>query len=349
MPSDLNEHWIARTIELARQAKGKASPNPLVGAVVLNPAGELIAEGFHEKAGSDHAEVNALKKLGGTAPGGILYVNLEPCNHYGKTPPCTEAIIKAGIKKVIIGSLDPNDKVNGQGVKALQNAGLEVVYGVLEKQCLELNRFFFHWIKTKMPWVSLKIAATLNGKINIKPHNDWITGLEARKRVHEMRAEYDAVLTGSGTIIEDNPRLTVRMIAGRNPTRVILDRRLRCDKEHNVFHEDGNNILFTASLKNAQQKGIVFANTEIIEWNGELKEVLKLLGEKNYLSVMIEAGNLLNTSFIEEKLVNEILYFVNPSLIGRGSLTDVYSGDLAKFKLNSLEKLGEDCLLVMKA
>jgi len=342
------EYYMSKAIELAERAKGQTSPNPLVGAVIVNSEGTLIAEGFHEKAGCPHAEVVALREASAdNLKGSTLFVNLEPCCHYGKTPPCAKAIIEAGISKVVIGSLDPNPKVSGGGIKALQEAGISVISGVLERQCAELNRFFFHWIQNKKPWVSLKIAATLDGKISIEPHGKWITGLEARKQVHKLRSEFDAVLTGSGTIMADDPQLTVRLAEGRNPVRVVLDRRLRCDKDKRVFQEDGLVLLFTGSMEKAHQKGFQQANIEIIEWDGNLMSMLSQLAERNILSVMVEAGNVVNSSFIRENAFNELLYFVNPSLFG-GSMSVNSSDELfTKLTLQSVKKYDKDLLFIL--
>ncbi len=341
------EYYMQKVLNLAIKAKGQTSPNPMVGAIILNENGEFISDGYHLKAGSEHAEIIALKKAGSLAKNGILYVNLEPCCHYGRTPPCTSAIKEAGIKKVIIGSLDPNTKVNGQGVKDLKEAGLEVVFGVLEKECLELNKFFFYWLENQKPWLTLKIAATLNGKIDLGKAGKQITGKAVQEKVHQLRAEHDSILTGSGTILADNPQLNVRFGHNyKNPLKIILDRRLRCEPELKVFNEEALTLLFTSpeSLKTNKRQ---FLNTEIIDWNGELNELLKTLAKKNILSVLMEAGSNLNTAFLEENLVQEIIYFINsrlaPSSLG---LPEVYIGNnIQNFKLKSSELIGSDLML----
>ncbi len=342
MPND--EYWMAQALELAQRAKGLTSPNPLVGAIILDSDGNLVGEGYHQKAGLPHAEIMALQKAGEKAKGGTLYVNLEPCSHYGKTPPCVKAILENKLKTVVIGTTDPNPKVNGEGIKHLMAIGIQVRTNILVEECLKVNRFFFHWIKTQRPWVTLKIAASLDGKIGHSDELKWITGLQARTKVHQLRGEYDALLTGSGTILNDNPRLTVRLSGGRNPTRIILDRRLRCTATFKIFREPGQNILFTANKTKASQE---FKQAEIIEWNGQLKEVLEILGKKNILSVLVEAGTELNSAFLEQKLVNEVLYFMNPSFLGNAQSPEIYKGNQANFKIQNINKYGEDLLLEM--
>lgn len=346
-----HEHWIKQTIKLASKAKGLTSPNPLVGCVILDKEGNKISEGFHKKAGTDHAEAEAIKRAKKTESqllsGGTLYVNLEPCCHYGRTPPCTKAIIEAGIKKVVIGSVDPNEKVAGQGIKELKSAGIEVLDGVLKDECDELNKFFFYWIKYKRPWVTLKIAATLDGYINLGKHGKKITGDEVQKFVHQMRSEYDAVLTGSGTVIADNPILTVRKVKGRNPVRVVLDRTLNCSPESNVFNQDSKNFLFTKKHDSNRQE--LFQNTEIVQFSGNLIDVLEELGKRDILSVMVEAGCKINTSFIEEDLFNDVFYFINPRLYGKpdSKKIDIYNGNLIDLKINKPIVIGEDLLVKM--
>jgi diaminohydroxyphosphoribosylaminopyrimidine deaminase / 5-amino-6-(5-phosphoribosylamino)uracil reductase len=344
MPNQNDEYWILRTLELAQRAKGHTSPNPMVGAIVLDAQGNLIAEGYHEKAGSPHAEVIALRKAGEKAKGGTLYINLEPCSHYGRTPPCTKAIMEHRLKKVVIGTPDPNPKINGQGIKFLQNFGIEVKTNVLADECLKVNKFFFQWIKTNKPWLTLKIAASLDGKIGYSDELKWITGLEARTKVHEFRTEYDALLTGSGTIIADNPRLTARLVNGRNPIRIILDRRLRSTPTHKIFREPGQNILFTSHKK---AESMNFRNTEIVQWNGHLEEVLLNLGKRNIISVLVEAGTELSSAFLQSKLVNEVLYFMRPSLLGNSNNPVVYLGEEQNFCIEEIKRYGQDLLLEM--
>ncbi len=347
-----HEYYMQKVLDLASKAQGQTSPNPMVGAIILNENGEFVSEGYHLKAGSEHAEIIALKKAGSLARNGILYVNLEPCCHYGRTPPCTSAIKQAGIKKVIIGSLDPNPQINGQGLQTLKEAGLEVVFGFLVEQCLALNKFFFYWVQNKKPWLTLKIAATLNGKIDLGNYGKQITGQSVQKKVHQLRAEHDAILTGSGTILADNPQLNVRfnelneIVNYKNPIKIILDRRFRCPPESKAFNQEALSLLFTKP-ENLNENKINFSNTEIIPWDGKLNELLETLAKKNILSVLIEAGSALNSAFLQENLIQEIIYFINPRLAPfNKELPEVYVGNcIQNFKLKSAELIDTDLML----
>ena len=245
-----DESYIQLAIEIAKKGTGSVSPNPLVGCVIIKD-NKIIGAGYHQKFGEEHAEINAINSSAESVEGSTLYVNLEPCSHHGKTPPCVDRIIKEKIKRVVIGTLDVNPLVSGNGVKALKKAGVDVKVGVLENECIELNKFFFKYITSKLPYVTLKAAQTLDGMIADKNKNsEWISSKESRKYVHWLRARYDAVLIGSDTAKIDNPKLTVRMVEGRNPYRVVLDSKLSLktdlylfknnfDKTNNINHSRG--------------------------------------------------------------------------------------------------------------
>ena len=224
------ENYMARALKLAENGVGKTAPNPLVGAVVVKD-GRIIGEGWHERFGQAHAEVNAVnhaEKAAGSVADATIYVNLEPCCHYGKTPPCTELLIAKKLKRVVIGTLDPNPEVAGKGAERLRNAGIQVTAGVLEDESKELNEVFFHYIQTSMPFVVLKAAVSLDGKIAAySGKSKWITGDAARAEVHGLRNRYTAVMAGVGTVITDDPELTCRMEGGRNPVRILLDSKLQ--------------------------------------------------------------------------------------------------------------------------
>lgn len=245
-----DESYIQLAIEIAKKGTGSVSPNPLVGCVIIKD-NKIIGAGYHQKFGEEHAEINAINSSAESVEGSTLYVNLEPCSHHGKTPPCVDRIIKEKIKRVVIGTLDVNPLVSGNGVKALKKAGVDVKVGVLENECIELNKFFFKYITSKLPYVTLKAAQTLDGMIADKNKNsEWISSKESIKYVHWLRASYDAVLFGSDTAKIDNPKLTVRMVEGRNPYRVVLDSKLSLktdlylfknnfDKTNNINHSRG--------------------------------------------------------------------------------------------------------------
>ncbi|MDX1917917.1 MAG: bifunctional diaminohydroxyphosphoribosylaminopyrimidine deaminase/5-amino-6-(5-phosphoribosylamino)uracil reductase RibD [Candidatus Caenarcaniphilales bacterium] len=343
---DQKKAYMRACLDLAMQGRGKTSPNPMVGAIVLNRDRQIVARGFHSRAGKRHAEIEALDEAGDLAKGGTLLVNLEPCAHHGRTPPCAEAIIKAGIETIIVGTTDPNPLVNGKGIERLREAGLEVEVGVLEEECLEINRCFFRWIKTGLPWVTLKIAARLDGRIGESSKTCWITGDEARARVQELRKDYDAVLTGSGTILADDPKLTYHADPSLNPLRVILDRRLQTSPEHKVYCEEGKTLVYIGSDRDASSRHFQ-PKTIITTYPCDLKGVLKDLGTRQILSVLVEAGQTLNSEFIEQGLYQEIQLFINPSFGGKEKEKRFYEGVLTQTKLVKTEQIGEDLLLIL--
>ena len=253
-----DESYIQLTIEIAKKGEGNVSPNPLVGCVIIKD-NRIIGAGYHQKFGEDHAEINAINSSAESLEGSTLYVNLEPCSHFGKTPPCVDRIIKEKIKRVVIGTLDINPLVSGNGVKALKKAGIEVKVGILEKECIELNKFFFKFITNMLPYVTLKAAQTLDGMIADKNnYSEWISSSESRKYVHWLRARYDAVLIGSETARIDNPKLTVRMVEGRNPYRVVLDSSLKLKSDLNLFKSNSDNktIVITSEKNKSKLKKI---------------------------------------------------------------------------------------------
>ncbi|MBI5971134.1 MAG: bifunctional diaminohydroxyphosphoribosylaminopyrimidine deaminase/5-amino-6-(5-phosphoribosylamino)uracil reductase RibD [Deltaproteobacteria bacterium] len=358
-------------IGLAKKGVGKTSPNPAVGAVIVKD-GRVVSKGWHKKAGGAHAEASALSKktlnAGGYSPlaGAALYVTLEPCRHYGNTPPCTEAIIRAGIKRVFLGTRDPNPLVSGKGIKALKRAGIEVVGGVLERECRGLNPAFNKFIVSKMPHVTLKLAATLDGKIaTSKGESRWITGVASRRYVHRLRAITDAVITSGKTVISDDPELTVRHAHGLNPMRVVLDSAFKTPLDSKVFRRypgdrDGRLPMVFISASAAKKKiekakglGInVAAATKAVGGSGvDLKSVLKTLGNMGVTSVMVEGGGVLTASFLKDRLVDRLFWFVSPKILGADAAASV--GELKIKKLGAaieiknikVKKIGNDVLI----
>ena len=248
------EKYMKRCIKLAQKAAGNTSPNPMVGAIILDKNLNFVSEGYHKKYGEAHAEVNAINnalKKGIDLSGGTIIVTLEPCSHYGKTPPCADLIIKSGIKTVVVGCLDPNPKVSGNGIKKCKDANLNVITNVLQKECEELNEIFFKNQTKKRPFITIKTATTLDGKIATKTGSSkWITGEKARKKVQKLRHQYDAILTSSSTIITDNPSLTCRLKNGKNPIRIILDTNLKTSPNSKVYTNDGTKVYIATILKN---------------------------------------------------------------------------------------------------
>lgn len=313
------EKFIKRCIELAKNGKGKVSPNPLVGAVLFDDDGNIVSEGYHKKCGEAHAEVNAINSYGKTPKGLNLAVNLEPCSHYGKTPPCADLIIKSGIKKVVVGMKDPNPLVNGKGIKKLEDAGIEVIYGVLEEECKQLNEVFIKNQTLKKPFVTIKSAITLDGKIAFaKGVQSKITSENAHLKVHELRNEYDAIITGVGTVLCDNPRLTCRIPGGVNPARVIFDTNLKSTLSKNVFNDDGTKVYVCTCVNTKMSK---INKTEIIncrEKNGkvDISDAFTQLYKKGIHSILVEAGATLTGNIIRENLADKLVLFEAPIICG---------------------------------
>jgi diaminohydroxyphosphoribosylaminopyrimidine deaminase/5-amino-6-(5-phosphoribosylamino)uracil reductase len=353
-----DEELMAECLRLARLGKGHVSPNPLVGAIVVK-GGEIVGRGYHRRFGEAHAERNALHDAGRNAQGATLYVNLEPCSHYGKTPPCTDAIISSGIRQVVVGLNDPNPLVKGRGIRALVSAGIKVREGVLCNECRELNEFFVKKMTTGLPFVTLKIAQTLDGRIAFPNRRSrWITSEESRKCSHELRAEYDAILIGANTVKLDNPRLTVRLVEGRNPKRILLDGNLSTPLSARLFSDSlrSQTIVFTRRDGNegAERKKRILKRrgVEVVATEGtrdgtiDLRRVLKSLAAHDILSVLVEGGQCVFTEFLESGLVDRLLIFVAPKVYGPEGVPTF--GNLRRFLSftpRSMEQIGNDVLM----
>lgn len=320
---------MSRCLELARRGSGSVSPNPMVGSVVVCD-GEVVGEGHHERCGGPHAEVNAIAAVGDAELLGrsTLYVNLEPCSHHGRTPPCADLIIEKGIPRVVVGCRDPNPKVAGRGIERLRAAGVEVVEGVLEEECLRLNEAFITSHRKGRPFVALKLAETLDGRIaTASGASKWITGAEARREVHRLRGVYDAVLTGSATVIRDAARLTVRDAEGPSPLRVVLDSSLGVPPDAPVFGPEAPTLLFAArrmqgspEAKLLMERGIDVAFVDGTGEGLDLSRVLEELHRRSVLSVLVEAGGRLSASFVRSGLADKLYMFVAPKLFGGDAL-----------------------------
>ena len=342
-----NEELMKKCIELAERGRGNTSPNPMVGCVVLNSEGDIISEGYHHKYGENHAERDALLKItDGTDRGGTLIVNLEPCSHFGKTPPCADLIIERGIKKVVIGSKDNNPKVNGGGIKKLTDAGVEVVCGVLENECRKLNEVFFTDVEQNRVFVALKTATTLDGKIATKTGNSkWITSDRSRQRAKELRGYYDAILTSSSTVIADNPEM-------KHKLKIIIDRELKTDFNSNIY-KDGKIILVTGgNSEKTLPDNVERLICPIVEGKIDLKYLMRELYNWGIKSVFVEAGGKLSGSFLKENLVDKIYQFIAPKVLNDNSGKSCFDGDnILKmtdsklFKINSLEQIENDILV----
>ena len=321
-----DEQYLKRTIKLARKGSGSVNPNPLVGCVIAKN-GEIVGEGYHACFGKEHAEVVALRNAGENARGATLYVNLEPCCHYGKTPPCTEAIIKAGINRVVIGMVDPNPLVNQQGIKILRQHDIEVKTGVEEQASRALNRVFIKYITTGMPYITLKIAQSMDGRVaTITGHSRWITSQPARVEAHRIRNESDAIIVGIGTVLADDPQLTVRHVAGKSPVRVVLDSHLKIPLSAQLLTDDHVHQTIVATVSGDSSKIAAIKKTGAHIWqfpndqNGRipLPELLKKMADARLSAVMVEGGAQVNTSFLKEKMVDHIIIAIAPKIIGAG-------------------------------
>lgn len=329
------ENYMERVLELARKGMGRTSPNPMVGCVVVKD-GKIIAEGFHEQYGGFHAERNALLKCGQEAEGADLYVNLEPCCHQGKTPPCTDIIIEKKIKRVFVGCLDSNPLVAGKGMEILKNHGIEVETGILEKECRVLNEVFFHYIETGLPFVAMKYAITLDGKIACETGDSkWVTGEEAREQVQYLRNRYRGIMAGIGTVLADNPMLNCRMEHGRDPVRIICDSGLRipedcqivetakdqetiiayCESKVLYGQDSSKTLQKQEKIERLEKKGIHLI--AVSEQSGRLylPELLQRLAERKIDSILLEGGGTLNASMLEEHLVQRLYAFIAPKLV----------------------------------
>ena len=330
-----HEEYMRMCFELALLGKGQVAPNPMVGCVVLDKDGNIVSKGYHKKYGENHAERDALLKLqNNEAEGGTLYVNLEPCSHYGKTPPCVDLIIERKLKKVVIASRDPNPKVDG--ILKLKEAGIEVVVGVLEDEAKFLNRVFIKNITTQLPYVVLKTATTMDGKIATRSGDSkWITCAESRKEVYRMREEFDCILTSSNTVLADNP--TMRVNEGQ--IKCILDKDNRTSKDAKIYQQGQ---IYVANC----------VNTPLKDDNLDLRVVLENLYKKGVCTVFVECGGKLAGAFLKENLIDEVYQFIAPKVVNDNIAKSCFDGDLVEkiseskeFKIYEVKLLGTDVLI----
>jgi diaminohydroxyphosphoribosylaminopyrimidine deaminase / 5-amino-6-(5-phosphoribosylamino)uracil reductase len=335
---DIDRHWMTETLALAEKGAGLTSPNPMVGALIVKH-GEVIGRGYHHRAGGPHAEVHALKQAGAQASGATLYTNLEPCTHYGKTPPCVEAIVAAGITTVVCAMVDPNPKVNGAGVRVLRENGIGVRVGVLQDAAVRLNEAHVKYIVTGRPLVILKIAQTLDGKIApLGGRGVALTGLESQQFVHTLRSRVDAVLVGKNTVVSDDPRLTVRAVKGRDPIRLILDSWGKLPISARVFtgNDDKKTVRIGVSMG---RRPPTAPHPDCFDWyvntddhhQVNLHEVLDIAGRNNITSIMVEGGGEVFGSFLREKLADKVHLVIAARFLGTGV------NALGKWKAPSLE------------
>lgn len=353
---DFDQVMMRRAIELAKNAVGRTSPNPLVGAVIVNH-GRIVAEGWHRRAGTPHAEVHALNMAGELANGATMYVSLEPCAHYGRTGPCAKALAAAGIRRVVVAMQDPNPQVAGKGIAILQAAGIQVTVGVLEKEARELNEVFLKWITTKMPFVALKTAMTLDGKIaTAAGQSQWITNEESRYETHRLRDIYDGILVGINTVLADDPSLTTRLTRltnmtsltnltslgegeGKNPVRIVVDSRARLPLDAKLVRDGAARTIavVTAAAPAERVEALQAAGVEImVAGSGpqvDMQLLMQELGAMGITSVLVEGGGTVNFAMLQAGLVDRVYAFIAPKLVGgRDALTPVEGDGFKELK-----------------
>lgn len=343
------EKFMQTALKLARKGYGRVSPNPMVGAVIVKNE-KIVGKGWHKKFGETHAEVNALAEAGNKAKDAELYVNLEPCSHFGKQPPCVNAIIDASIKKVVCAMKDPNPLVAGKGIAKLRKAGIKVETGLLKEKAEDLNKAFVKWILTGKPFVTLKIAMTQNGFVSWgNGKRKKITGKESLQKVQELRAEHEAVLVGINTVLKDNPRLTNRSKKGKNPVRIVLDSKLRIPLDASCLREKGKTIIFY-SEKNLKKEKRLSEKKEVelekIKGNkGKIpvNKVLRVLGKKGITRLLVEGGREINTSFIAKREADKLVLFMAKKSIGKGLyFVKGKKPSSKKVKIKKTERIGKD-------
>ena len=359
--------YMTQALRLAEKGRGKTSPNPMVGAVVVSQ-GRVIGQAYHHAAGQAHAEALALRQAGRRAAGATLYVTLEPCSHLKKrTPPCAPAVIQSGVRRVVVAMADPNPLVKGKGIAQLRRAGIAVTVGVARREAEAMNRAYGHWVRTKRPYVILKAGMTLDGQIaTAGGESKWITGLQSRREVHRLRSTVDGVIVGIGTVLQDDPSLTARkpprltVLAATQPCRIVIDSRLRIPQSAKILGQQDRAktiIATTVAAPKARLRALEKLGVDVLVLPAErgrvsLKPFLALLGERGMTSVMVEGGGELNAAFLKTKLVNHVRLYVAPTLLGGTQSKGVIGGasprrlaDAWKLKPVQTRLLGKDVVV----
>lgn len=356
-----DEKYMRLAMQLAGNAIGRTSPNPLVGAVIVKD-NRVVGCGWHRKAGTPHAEVHALNQAGELAQGADVYVTLEPCAHYGKTPPCSKALVEAKVKNVYGGLLDVNPKVAGKGFKILEDAGIHVEYGFLQDELRKQNEVFFKWIEHKKPFIVLKAAMTLDGKIaTATGQSKWITNETSRAYGYKLRDIYDGIMVGINTVIEDNPMLTARVDGGKNPIRIVVDSSLKIDINANVVQDKSAKTIIATTDKadkdkilklQAQDVDVIVVDKDKND-KVDIEKLLDILGQQNICSILVEGGATLSGSFVAKKLVDKVYFFIAPKIIGGKEAKTPVAGtgilnlqEALTLKDIQIEKLEEDILII---
>lgn len=353
-----DNYYMRMAIRLARKGIGKTNPNPMVGAVIVRN-GKIIGRGYHKKCGDYHAEINAINNVKGSIRGSTIYINLEPCSHYGRTPPCVDTLIKKGLKRVVVGTPDHNPEVNGKGIKILRSKGIKVDVGILDTECRQLNEHYFKFIKSGIPYVTAKYAQSLDGRIATKTgDSQWISSEASRKYVHFLRSTNDGIMVGAGTVIADNPQLTVRHVKGKNPLRIIVDSKLRIPIKSSVLTDDNPHQTIIATTSNIPARKITAIKklgVEVLvvrkERNGKVSfsSLLKELGKKEIMSVLVEGGSGMITALLKVNLVDKMIIPISPRILGKGleAIGDLNINkikDAIKFSSFKTMKKGDDLI-----
>ncbi|WP_368504593.1 bifunctional diaminohydroxyphosphoribosylaminopyrimidine deaminase/5-amino-6-(5-phosphoribosylamino)uracil reductase RibD [Alkalihalophilus sp. As8PL] len=352
-----DQDYMKLALELASHTKGQTSPNPMVGSVVVKN-GSIVGMGAHLRAGEGHAEVEALKMAGEQAKGATIYVTLEPCSHFGKTPPCANLIIERELARVVVATVDPNPEVAGRGIKRLRDAGLEVEVGICEQEAIELNRMFFHFIQTKRPFVTMKTATTLDGKTaTVTGESKWITEEAAREDVHRDRHVHDAILVGIGTVLADDPALTTRLpLGGRNPIRIVLDRHLRLPLTAQMVTDKAAPTWVFTTLESSieKQKELEQVGITVIRLQAySIEAILIELGQRRVMSLYVEGGQEVNGSFLKEGSVNQVITYIAPKMVGGKLAATAVGGEgiedmseAVQFDIVDVSRVGRDLKII---
>lgn len=355
----MDERFMRLALRLARKGEGCVSPNPMVGAVIVRD-GRIIAEGYHRRCGENHAEINAIENATEPIAGATFYITLEPCSHYGRTPPCVDALIACRPGRVVIGTTDPNPKVSGKGIQALERHGIKTKVGVLAETCRQLNEVFFKYIRTGIPFVTVKFAQTLDGRIaTATGHSRWISSPPSLRFAHRLRSLHDAILVGSGTVLRDDPELTCRLVRGRNPLRIVVDTQLRSSPEARIFNGGKGARTIAATTRRApaerrrlfETKGI-----EVLETGKDqagrvdLRELLTALGRREISSLLVEGGAAVITTFLKEKLADRLIVILAPKIAGEGlnAVGDLgirQMDDALRLSFRQVSRRGDDLIL----
>lgn len=353
------QYYMKLAMKLALKARGATSPNPMVGALIVRD-GKIVGKGYHERAGLAHAEVAALEEAGNKARGAVLYVTLEPCRHFGRTPPCVDAIIRAGVKEVVVGMVDPNPANNGKGIEILRQNKIRVSVGVMEEELRKMNEVFIKYITKRLPFVTVKVAESLDGRIATHTgESKWITSDKSRAFAHRIRKEYDAIMVGVNTVLRDNPRLSA-WFSKKHPTKVVIDSQLSTPVASNIFSADAQVILVTlpsAAGQETENRKMLSQKARILEVKEKdgqinLTFALKKLAQMGISSIIVEGGGTLIGSLFDEGLVDKVLFFISPKIIGGKDAVGAVMGkgagrmsNVHRLKDVSFRRIGEDILV----